>query len=493
MNYLTTTYWKNFKKDGKLFEQLSKTLIEYEYKVKDFVVIGGPGDGGKDIYKEIELLDNVTTEIWAQCKYHSKSLSFDDISFTLLMAYLKNTNQILIFSYSKVTKTFTDNLNEYRLKTGKNVIIYSDTDLETLILKHRKKLYKYHKEYFESFPNNQIYQSDKFDYDYQIYIDDNRVSEEETSINLNSICELAITITNKSSTEKTVRLECIKNKASRLFEFLEGLPNNIYTIAPNNSKVFKIYVKPNKYVSETVPPSFNLLTDNKKIRIQSKKKLCCVWLANTTLIGNKYYNDLKKINDGIKNSHFHLIYVYGVSGIGKTRILKEAETQAIRSKKRIIYIDSEKKNFSCKKFLEILCSKITELPLFKENIEFISNIDKNTINYAAKILYDNNYNIAEEWEKVAKFLTYAMSEKKYVLALDNLQHFDALSLNIIEYLITYLINSKSESTILLGINIDYIYKNSAFDEFFFQLKYSSANDPIHYTGIMYRIVCRGIL
>ena len=483
MNYLTTTYWKNFKKDGKLFEQLSKTLIEYEYNVKDFVVIGGPGDGGKDIYKEIELLNNVTTEIWAQCKYHSKSLSFDDISFTLLMAYLKNTNQILIFSYSKVTKTFTDNLNEYRVKTGKNVIIYSDEDLETLILKHRTNLYKYHKEYFESFPNDQIYQSDKFEYDYQIYIDDNRVSEEETSINLNSICELAITITNKSSKEKTVRLECIKNQTSRLFEFLEGIPNNTYTIMPNNSKVFKIYVKPNKYVSETVPPSFNLITDNKKIRIQSKKKLCCVWLANTTLIGDKYYNDLKKINTGIKNPHFHLIYVYGVSGIGKTRMLKEAETQAIRSKKKIIYIDSEKKNFSCKKFLEILCSKITELPLFKENVEFISNIDKNTINYAAKILYDNNYNIAEEWETVAKFLTYTMSEKKYVLALDNLQHFDALSLNIIEYLITYLINSKSESTILFGINIDYIYKNSAFDEFFFKLKYSSANNPVYYTGI----------
>ena len=483
MKYLTTSYWGNFKKDGKLFEQLSKTLIEYEYNVKDFVVIGGPGDGGKDIYKEIELLDNVTTEIWAQCKYHSKSLSFNDISFTLLMAYLKNTNQILIFSYSKVTKTFTDNLNEYRVKTGKNVIIYSDEDLEALILKHRTKLHKNHKEYFESFPNEQIYQSDKFEYDYQIYIDDIRVSDNKTFINLNSICELAITITNKSSKEKTVKLECIKNKISSLFEFLEGIPNKTYTIAPNNSKVFKIYIKPNKYISETIPPLFNLIADNKKIKIQSRKKLCCVWLANTTLIGDKYYNDLKKINIGIQYSHFHLTCVYGVSGIGKTRILKESDTQAIRSKKKIIYIDSEKRNFSCKKFLEILCSKITELPLFKENVEFISNIDENTINYAAKILYEKNFNIADEWEKIAKFLTYVMSEKKYVLALDNLQYFDVLSLNIIEHLITYLINSKSESTILLGINTDYIYKNSVFDEFFFQLKYSALNNPVYYTAI----------
>ena len=39
MKYLSKQYWHNFKVDGKLFEELSKVLIEYEYNVNDFSLI----------------------------------------------------------------------------------------------------------------------------------------------------------------------------------------------------------------------------------------------------------------------------------------------------------------------------------------------------------------------------------------------------------------------------------------------------------------------
>lgn len=121
MKDLTVEYWRKFKSDGKMFEQLSKRLIELEYNSKNFFIVGGKGDGGKDIEKEIKLLDDYKTSIWAQCKFHKKSLSFDDISYTLLMAYLENTNQILIFSYSKVTDDFKDKMEHYIRRTEKNV------------------------------------------------------------------------------------------------------------------------------------------------------------------------------------------------------------------------------------------------------------------------------------------------------------------------------------------------------------------------------------
>ena len=133
MKYLLPDFWVNFKQDGKLFEHLSKVLIEYEYDQQDFYIVGGPGDGGKDIVKELSLLGDYHSQIWAQCKFHHKTLSFDDISYTLLMAYLRNTNQILIFSYSKVSDTFWDNLSEYITMTRKDVILYADDRLEQLI------------------------------------------------------------------------------------------------------------------------------------------------------------------------------------------------------------------------------------------------------------------------------------------------------------------------------------------------------------------------
>lgn len=122
MKDLTVEYWRKFKSDGKMFEQLSKRLIELEYNSKNFFIVGGKGDGGKDIEKEIKLLDDYKTSIWAQCKFHKKSLSFDDISYTLLMAYLENTNQILIFSYSKVTDDFKDKMEHYIRRTEKMLL-----------------------------------------------------------------------------------------------------------------------------------------------------------------------------------------------------------------------------------------------------------------------------------------------------------------------------------------------------------------------------------
>ena len=140
MNYLTKDYWKNFRPDGKLFEKLVKVLIEYEYNDKDFSIVGGPGDGGKDIIKKIDLLDSFTTEIWAECKFRKKTLSAQDISYTFLMAHLKCINLLLVFSYSKVTKSFNDQLTDYRVRTGREVKVFSDTRLESLILKHRLRI-----------------------------------------------------------------------------------------------------------------------------------------------------------------------------------------------------------------------------------------------------------------------------------------------------------------------------------------------------------------
>lgn len=483
MKYLTKEYWTNFQKDGKLFEKLSKTLIEYEYGVTDFTVVGGPGDGGKDIYKEVSLLGDVTTEIWAQCKYYHESLSFDDISYTLLMAYLKNTNQILIFSYSKVTPSFTENLNEYRRRTDKNIVVYSDENLERLILKHRAKLYEHHKDYFTSFPDDITYKWKEFEWDYQIYINDILLKSKTTSINLNSICELVITITNKTSKEQNVKIQCVKNSAYSYFEFIEDIQDTVYAIPSHNTKVFKFHIKPNKYISKTQFPKFRLIANEKTIEIKSTKTLRFRWLADTALIGSKYYNALQQIKYGVRYSHFHLIYIYGTSGVGKTRILREAERYAVQTGKKLICIDSEKNDFSYRRFLEIICSKITELPLFKDSLKFVSNVNDSMINYAARILYDEKYDITQEWEQIAKFLADVLTKKDYVLELDNLQHFDKLSLTIIERLITYLKNSQSKSTIILGINTDYIYEHSVFDEFFHRLKRNVANNPQFYTGI----------
>lgn len=476
MHYLTKEYWRNFKKDGKLFEKLSKTLIEYEFNVKDFVVMGGPNDEGSDVRKRIELLDGVKTEIWAQCKYHSKSLSFNDISYTLLMAYIRNTNQILVFSYSKVTKDFIRLLDEYRLRTGKSVIIYSDDKLEKLIFKHKEKLKREHDEYFEEFPkyieeNNAI-----FRYDYQVFVNGVNINDKNSIINLNSICEVVITVTNETSELKRVKINEFKNKVSKNFVFLGNVSDFSQDIPAFESHTFVFYIKLSKFINSTSLPSFMLIYNNQQKKISSKLKISCRWLADTTLIGKKYYRAIDIINTNIKTPNFTLSVVYGKSGVGKRRILKEASSQGIICNKKIISIDSDKKIFSCNAFMELLSSQITQLPFFNTKIDFLSDCNNNIVSFASRILYKQNIDFSKEWETCSNFLITALMQEKYILILDNLQHFDKVSLKIIEKTIAHLSKCKTESNILLGINTDYVYEGSYFYEFFYRLKSTASNN-----------------
>ena len=483
MDFLTKEYWKNFKKDGKLFESLSKTLIEYEYGVSDFVIVGGPGDEGSDITKKVELLDGVQTEIWAQCKYHSNSLSFNDISFTLLMAYIKNTNQILVFSYSKVTNDFIKHLDEYRIKTGKSVILYSDKDLEKLIFKHKNKLEEEHTEYFSEFPAYSQDTKPVFTYNYQLYVNSINITESNPIINLNSLCELVITVTNKTCTSKHVNVEMVRSRVSNNFLLLNENEKKSVLIPAFDSYTFKFYVKLKKVIKKTSLPSFYLKCESEQIKLNSKIKLSCRWLADTLLIGDNYYKAVKKINRGISSPHFFLSVVSGKSGVGKSRIIKEASTKGVVCNNKIINIDSEKKSFSCKMFMEIICSQITQLPFFNENVDFLSDRQDDTISFASRILYKHNIDYNCEWEKCSDFLITALQEDKYVLLLDNLQHFDKISLQIVERTINYLSRTDTTTSVILGVNTDYIYKNSYFDEMFFRLKCTAANNSEIYSLI----------
>ena len=126
---------------------------------------------------------------------------------------------------------------------------------------------------------------------------------------------------------------------------------------------------------------------------------------------------------------------------------------------------------------------MTLLPVFPEKVAVMSNSDDITMEYATRILYDSSFDIAEQWENVAKYFAYLMEQERIVLVLDNLQSFDKLSLDILDHIITLLINSNCESDILLGINTDYIYNNSSFNDFYVKLRYVGNSAREFYTGI----------
>lgn len=124
-----------------------------------------------------------------------------------------------------------------------------------------------------------------------------------------------------------------------------------------------------------------------------------------------------------------------------------------------------------------------ELPFFNKNIDFLSDGQDDTISFASRILYKQNIDYDREWEKCSNFLITALQEDKYILLLDNIQHFDRISLQIIERTIKYLSQTNTTTSVILGVNTDYIYKNSYFDEMFFRLKCTVSNNSELYSLI----------
>ena len=473
MKDLTVEYWRKFKSDGKMFEQLSKRLIELEYNSKNFFIVGGKGDGGKDIEKEIKLLDDYKTSIWAQCKFHKKSLSFDDISYTLLMAYLENTNQILIFSYSKVTDDFKDKMEHYIRRTEKNVIIYADEELERLILKHRESLDSLETKFFDNWPNPVKKTNIKdLECKYNLFINNKQITNKEVTVNLNTICELNFIISNHSDKKIKMSINVLKNSIYKNFIFLEN--NNEKSeieILPNYILSISTYIRLNKNINKTNLPTFIVEFDGKIIKLMLDKELKYRWLAETQLLGAKYLNFQKVLHDIINTDSFKIAYIYGESGTGKSRLIKEAETISYICGAKNISIDTEKKEMSCRMFLNVLCSELTDLPFFDNMIKSYNyEGNEKTLAYAARIMYDENFDISKEWEKIANFIVYMLSKSKYILSLDNIQHFDEITLKILETVIYLLKHSSSSSTIILVINTDFIYPNSNFDNFFRKIK-----------------------
>lgn len=205
MRNLVPEFWSEFKQDGKLFEKLVGELLSCKYKGITFLHTGGPHDGGKDFKTSIPFLPDSYAEVWAECKYHQDSLPFNEISTTLLMAYIENAKKILIFTYSPVNKNFNMNMARYRERTKLEVSVYDDVALEALIFKHKDdiRFNRYFPNYVQAsapaFEKREI----ECNYLFRTTQDGNSCKETLQAINLNDEFYLDAYLTNPSGRNAT--------------------------------------------------------------------------------------------------------------------------------------------------------------------------------------------------------------------------------------------------------------------------------------------------
>ena len=469
MEHLTEKYWCKFKdtekNDGKLFEKFIKELLAIEYPNYNFMHTKQTRDGAKDITSSSKLLFGKEISLWMECKNYNDKLSFNDISSTLLMAYLEDAKQLIFFSYSKVNREFYKYIARYTDRTKIDVKIFDDVALEQLILKnaYRFENFNYYFPSFEISNNQYLFSNNELNYDYVLKTQNDIKANMPLFLDLNEEIELDLYIKNSSSKSIQVKTKLEAENFSNYFEIISSIKNEFeYVLQPFSANVFKYKIVIKKFRKGLKLPNIILNIDNKEIKLEIKRKYDCRWLAETKLIGKNHRNQLNLIKKHLStNFNTSIITLCGKSGTGKSRILKEIGFFVSRLEKKTFNFDTDLKNNNAKKFLKTLISELDMIPDFDESykptkINFLTNIDKDkAISY--QIMYDKNYKIENHIMEISDYLVRLIKNNDVAIIIDNAQNLDEATLTLIENIVIQLKHQKSSSAIILSFNSNKIY------------------------------------
>lgn len=468
MKHLSANYWNNFHKDGVLFEKFIKELLTIIYPDKEFTPTIQTHDGGKDIVSKAEMLFGDEINLWMECKYHKDKLSFNDISSTLLMAFLEDAKQLLVFSYSPINRTFLEYIAKYRDKTKISVKIYDDEALEQLILSNVNN-FKNFKDYFpEFFFNNKMLCSDFGDltFDFRISTQNSIPYNAPIYLDINEEIDLELYVTNSSFHSKNFSLCLAHEHLSECFDLLWLNDKELeYSIESNSSNVFSFKIRIKKFKKDLKLPHLIVTLPNNKLELFIKRHYCCRWLAETELVGDTYIKSIEMANDYLSTELNSSIIIFkGASGTGKSRLLKEIAFCAAKLNKKVFHFDADLIKHNSKVLLKSLISNLDKIPDVSQEISYenivLSNENGKNKSLAFNILYNKDFNISENMNFIVEYIRNILLEENISIIIDNVQDLDKESLAIIEKLIESFKVTKCNSSIVLSFNSSKMYCSS---------------------------------
>lgn len=459
-------------KDGEKFEELIKAILDLEYGQGHWKKTSKSWDGSRDFeWKE----DNYYR--WAECKNYEGAISLNVISNTLIMAMVDFADEILLFSYSKIKKPVLEKLIRYADISQKVLRIYADESLETIILKHMSQLKKqFFPEFNLSVPNMDLqpYVSCNIISDpvlaYTVNYDDGNISKKPNEIIFPSTLCLSIFIINWSDKKRTFELEIKWDKCDCCFEILDLNKHGekTFQLNPNSTMSKKVYFRTTIYKPRLNMPVVSLSCENysKDFNFGFVK---CTWDGECTLQGSTYNKIKTKFSNVINSKFYRAINIYGTSGIGKSRLLRESEDLAIRKDYRVIRFSLIDKNNNTNSFCtfitEFLCA-LYDMPNFNKFED--SQSTDNLGGIYKLILKINSMDIEEIINKVVPIAVRKLCICKCYITFDNVQFYPELFISFIQNIVEscLVLNKHCKSKMGFSFNIDYIYSQNDCLDFF---------------------------
>lgn len=492
MRKLKNSYWNKFKnididgketRNGLLFENLIIELLKIIYP-GNWKRTKKTHDDNRDFY-----LITDKSRIWAECKNYKKSIALDTIAPTLVMAQIYSVNKIIFFSYSKINKNAHRKLYSFATSTQKDIIIYEEEQLDDLIIQCNQGISNKFKVsandilhttiepkvdiQFSIIPNpilgTNIEDDDIILYENIDKIIYNNAFEVLVSFDFNKIISgLSIEISCNETDRSNSNYMILENSRIKLSEY-----NIIEELDGATGYVKSILVKPLFFKQTAYLPIFNISVYSHgnfiASKVSPKINVKYVWNKQTALIGSEYRKAINILQNKILGySTFGCFLIYGVSGTGKTRILRESLDTLMMYKYRIIHFIGQEKD-SAQTLLKELIYFIFEIPrseifayldaCIKEvneslpvnkqtytTYDLVKEISKNISDDELVYLVNNYFSIIFE----------KMSSERIALIIDNVQDFGQPIRIFLEKYINYSRHQSraNRSVLLLSINID---------------------------------------
>lgn len=488
MRRLSDNYWNKFRRvdpksgkfvrDGLKFEDLVEELLRYKFPYGTWHRTKKTHDNNRDFY-----LTNSINRIWAECKNFSDNVSLKIIAPTLIMAKVYSVNQILFFSYSPINKKTRERIALYAEKTNSIIKIFDSCLLDEMIIDFQDSLSKRFKpidgDIITGNSNERV-----IDVSFYVVRDilfgsevDNEIMHTYDSIDVLdrfSTFEIIIYIDIPDNDgEAEVYITIPEIERNRWFENLHPTmetEKGIRITTLSQCICIRIPLRPRFSAETVVLPLVKVQVNcngTKMVYESPNKETRLQWNNEIELIGNDYRKCVDEFNYLlIERSRFCSFSLYGKSGIGKSRILRELRDKLIMKGYRIIsFIGTASEDITI--ILREIIASIYDMPSVDistaiEDDIFSETVVDNEYIHVYKVLqkissaYNNDSFDEVLNDTIAHLIAEKAAENKVAIIIDDLQKYGDIARIFFSRLIEYAsaIQRSNRSILLFSCNTE---------------------------------------
>lgn len=503
-------YWSHFiemdnktnrmKHNGHEFEKLVHCLLQEMYSgtIIKWEQTQTTHDGNKDF----KARDNDKI-YWAECKNYNTTIDLKTLAATLVMAEIENVNVILFFCYSPINENTKTKLSSFSKSTNKTIYFYDGNLLDQLILKYQETILPaFFPEFHRHLAKHDIV-GNQISPLILCYAERNPFLDKTSSFNLQKLDELQdlqlgeivgihLIVTNNNLNQKAdcvFKLEFTNNEKS--FEILDEVENSRNGACLRNITILSgetihkvIFMKLQNHAPIVNLPNIKCIINKRQECTFSFGTIRTLRTRQIAYIGQKYIERKEYLcKKCINKKQLSIMFIYGGSGTGKSRMLHECMDKFISAGYQIITFTGVHSTYSASGILQELIfslygftDEIIEYIIQNnyEELEFYTSDKYRGVFKILKIIHDNKSELSSLKVSDLFVLFEKLASAKYFILIDDIQYWPDELIEFLRSFISYANNMQRHcyTVIAIAANTDVLHKVSTI-EFLSQLESNS--------------------